>query len=394
MPMILSSNAFTTTTLPLFCCACILAGCRKTAAPAGDVAAVKVEGQKIVFPQNSPQIESLAVTTAEKPRVAAARMTGRLVWNDEVTVRVFSPVSGRVSRIVANHGQKVFAGEVLAMIASPEFGQAQSEARKAVSDLKLAERAVNRVKELKEHGAAAEKDLEAAEAEYARGASERDRALATLAMYGGDLDSTNRLFSLKAPIDGWVVEKSINPGQEVRGDQIAGDSRPLFVVSNPARLWVMLDASEAEVASLKQGAEVSLRSQTYPDRLFPARIEAISDFLDPSSRTIKIRGAVDNPDRLLRAEMFVTAELPLPLQAGVNVPATAVFLKGDKRYAFVEVAAGVFERREVQVEDEHDGITRVTDGIEAGQRVVTRGGLLLDSLLVESSGSEAVASKS
>jgi cobalt-zinc-cadmium efflux system membrane fusion protein len=378
----------------LICCAGLLAGCGKSTVHTGDAPALKVDGQKVIFPENSRQIDALAVTAAEKPVVAAARMTGRLVWNDDVTVRVFCPVSGRVSGIAAHHGQKASAGDVLATIASPEFGQAQAEARKAVSDLKLAERAVNRVKELEKHGAAAEKDLEAAEAEHARAASERDRAIATLAVYGGDMESTNRLFCLKAPIDGWIVEKSINPGQEVRGDQVGGDSRPLFVVSNPARLWVMLDASEADLATLNQGAEISLLSQTYPDRPFPARIDCISDFIDPNSRTIKVRGTVENPDRLLRAEMFVSADLPVPLQAGVNVPATAIFLKGDKRYAFIEVGKGVFERRAVQVEGEHDGVSRVTSGIESGQRVVTRGALLLDSILVESTVSEAVAPQS
>jgi cobalt-zinc-cadmium efflux system membrane fusion protein len=384
----------TITTVRLICCVGLLSGCGKKEAPENAGAGVKVEGEKIIFPENSPQIEALALTVAEKPHVSATSMTGRLIWNDDVTVRVFSPVSGRVNGILANTGQKVTAGDVLAKVASPEFGQAQAEARKAVSDLKLSERAVARVKELKQHGAAAEKDLEAAEAEHARAASERDRALATLAVYGGDIDSTDHFFSLKAPIDGWIVEKNINPGQEVRGDQIGGDTRPLFVVSDPSRLWVLLDAGESDVATLRQSAEIRLRSQTWPDNGFPAHIESISDFIDPNSRTIKVRGTVDNPDRKLRAEMFVTAELPQPQQAGVNVPATAVFLKGDRHYTFVEVSKGVFERRAVQVASEHDGTALVTDGLKEGQRVVARGGLLLNSILIENGdGAPAVAAR-
>src|SRR5215831_18488685 len=114
------------TTLRLLCCAGLVGGCQKPAAPESDSAGLKVEGEKVIFPENSPQIESLAVTAAEKPRTTAASMTGRLVWNDDITVRVFSPVSGRVSGIVANAGQKVMAGDVLARVASPEFGQAQA----------------------------------------------------------------------------------------------------------------------------------------------------------------------------------------------------------------------------------------------------------------------------
>src|SRR6185312_11853672 len=98
--------------------------------------------------------------------------------------------------------QRVAADDALAKIKSPDFGQAQADARKAIADLERATSALSRTRELLEHGAAAAKDAEAAQADYARAFSEKERALATLSLYGGEGESVDSIFSLKTPVDG------------------------------------------------------------------------------------------------------------------------------------------------------------------------------------------------
>jgi cobalt-zinc-cadmium efflux system membrane fusion protein len=360
-------------------------GCarRQSDETANASSAPQIDGDSITFSNNAPQLEHLKIESVREQKPMAAGLTGRLAWNEDATARVFSSVSGRIVEILANPGQAVSSGDILAKIRSPGFGQAQAEARKAVVDLKVSERALARVRELREHGAAAAKDFEAAEADYARALSEKERALATLALYGGDAWSSeiDGLFLLKAPLAGVVVEKAVNPGQEVRSDQV-GD-KPLFVISDPVRLWVFLDATEQDLSWLKTGTDIKLRSQTYPDQTFPARIEVISDYIDPNSRTIKVRGSVSNARRLLKAEMFVSAELSAPLQGGVNVPASAIFFRGDKHYLFVQKAKGSYQLQEVGVGQEQGGQVLVHSGLQVGQNVVTDGGLLLSQLLAE-----------
>ena len=102
-------------------------------------------------------------------------LTGRLYWNDDVTVRVFTPVAGRVSTVEADLGQLVSVGSTLAEIDSPDFGQALANARTAVGNLSVAEKAFTRTKELFAHGAAAQQDLESAEAADTAALAERDR---------------------------------------------------------------------------------------------------------------------------------------------------------------------------------------------------------------------------
>jgi cobalt-zinc-cadmium efflux system membrane fusion protein len=107
----------------------------------------------------------------------------------------------------------------------------------------------------------------------------------------------------------------------------------------------------------------------------------VSEFIDPATRTIKVRGLVENPLRQLKAEMFVSVNFPDPISLGTTVPLKGVFLKGSKHYAFVEDQPGQFTRREVEVGPEQQGRIVVLAGVLAGQRVVTEGCILLQQLL-------------
>lgn len=344
----------------------------------------KIEKDKITFPSSSPETKLLLTQPAAAGGPAPLRLNGRLIWDEDATVRAFTPFGGRVKRIAAQTGQAVEKEEPLAVVSSPEYGQAQSDAIRANLDLELAQKTVKRLRELSESGAAPLKDLHAAEVDYVRCQGEAERTGRRLALYGGTTNSQDQEFVLRSPLKGVVVEKTINPGQEVRADQLTANSPPLFVITDPSRLWVLLDATEQDLASLKPGAPIQIKTQTYPNQVFAGRIESVPDFVDPGSRSIKVRASVENKDRKLKAEMFVTGETAEVAQPGVEVPASAVFLRGEKNYVFVEETGGTYQRREIRIGGEREGKLLVLDGLKLGEKVVTDGGLLLDQMLSES----------
>ena len=346
----------------------------------------RLEGNKVVFPPGAAQLETIKSEAAAAGKPATLRISGRLVWDEGKTVRVFPPFSGRVVRILANPGDTVRPGQVLAVLASPEFGQAQAEARRGASDFTLAEKNLARLRELNANGVAPRKDLQAAEADYARAESEVQRAQNKISLYGGNEAAVDQSFSLKSPIAGTVVERNINPGQELRSDLVLANAPAMFVITDPGRLWVQLDASERDLPYLKREQTLRLQSSAYPDQSFAAKVDVVSDFIDPLTRVIRVRGSVDNLERKLKGEMFVTAEIDIGTKPGVQVPAKAVFLAGDKYFAFTEEAPGTYARVEVKTGGGADGSIGVIAGLLPGQKVVVEGSLLLQGLVRELAG--------
>lgn len=339
-----------------------------------------IEGEAVTFASASPQLAALVSESAAEHDAGTAVLNGRLTWNEDKTVRLYTPFAGRVSRIMVRPGDRVHAGQVLATIASPDFGQAQAEARRARGDNAFAQQNLARLRDLHQNGVAAAKDLHAAEAEFARAESELRRTEARLNLYGSgsEIDQT---FALKTPLAGVVVEKNINPGQELRPDQMLANAPALFVITDPAYLWVELDAAEVVLPRLKVGANIAVRVPAYPGTDFAAQIIAVSDFLDPSTRTIKVRATLDNKSRKLKGEMFVTAAIGGDVRKFIEVPARAVFFQGSRHFVFIDAGGGRFERHEVQTGDAHDGRVIVTTGLTPGQKVVVEGALLLQQVL-------------
>jgi len=367
-----------------FILATLVAGCHRETSPesSGDP---KVTGEKISFPADSPQLASLELAPVESRAPASTQLSGRLIWNDDVTVRVFTPFAGRVRKITADIGESVEKNGSLAEVESPDFGQAQADARKAEGDLKLAERSLARLRELFAHGAAAQKDVEAAEDAQAQAEAEHSRAVSKITAYGANADSLDEIFVLRSPLVGTVVDKSTSAGQEVRPDQMLANmpeiTAPLFVVSDPAHLWIQIDATEVDVPRMQPGSEFTFTSRAFPDQTFTGRVDKISAFIDPNTRTIKVRGSVDNPRRLLKAEMFVNVILPGGETSNISVPAAAVFLKGEKHFVFVQEKPGQFTRQEVAIGSEQEGRVLILNGLLAGQQVVTDGCILLQQLM-------------
>lgn len=377
------------TLLPLL--GLLLVSCNQERTAAPEVGGAKIEGDKITFPAKAPQQASLHVEEAKLAPKPVIHLTGKLIWNDDITVRIFPSVAGRLDRVDAQFGQAISPGDTLATLFSPDFGQAQADASRAASELKAAERTLTRQKTLLQHGAAAEKDVEAAEEDRDTKLAERERALARLHIFGVEPGSVDGHYPLKSPLGGILVERHASPGQDVSPEQMfASDTpvgKPLFVVSDPSHLWISIDASETDISAIKQGQPLRIWSRAYPEQWFDGQVEVIGDSLDPQTRTIKVRGTVDNSKKLLKSEMYVNVELAIPAKTPASgddsaaVPVSAIFFRKNQHYLFVENAPGEYQRTAVQIGLEHDGWATVESGIGVGQRIITEGSILLDAML-------------
>ena len=365
--------------------ALLLAACKPAPVVEIDPFPVKVEKNHLIFTAGDPQLKSIGVKQAKENDTVILHLTGKLVWNEDVTTNVFSPLAGRVASIKGARGQKVKVGDELARITSPDFGQAQADAVKSEADLALAKRVLERTRDLLKQGVLPQKELDTAQNAFDDAQSERDRAVERLAVWGGRGGDVNGAFVLKAPMDGVIVDRNVQPGQEVRSDQMLAGmavvAAPLFIISDPESLWVHLDVSEQDLSNLQVGQKLEIRSRAYGNRVFPGVLTVIGQSLNPDTRTVVAKGMVSNPEKLLKAQMYVDVNVITHVPKMPQVPIKAVFLREGKACVFVLASETTFEMRQITTAAEDAGHVFVSKGLNANEAVVSEGALVLESLL-------------
>jgi membrane fusion protein, heavy metal efflux system len=310
--------------------------------------------------------------------------SGRVTFDDARVTHIFSPVNGRILKVLAQPGERVDRGAPLVVMASPDIGQAFSDYVKAKADLAAAQSEFQRQKELFEAHAGAQRDLEAAEDNYRKAQAELDRAHQKIVLLAPDAqDRVTQDYVLRAPIAGEVVARTVNPGIEVQGQYSGGTAVELFTIGELDRVWVLADVYEVDLPKVKKGATVTVKVVSYPDKAFRGTVDWISGALDSTSHTSKVRCSIANPDRELRAEMYATAAIGLQAHWRVAVPRSAVLRLGDQSVVFVrkgETPEGSlrFERRRVEIRESLGAENvEVTSGLSSGEEVVTSGAILL-----------------
>ncbi len=334
------------------------------------------------FPSGAPQLASLKINPAEEAPVPLAEpLSGRITYNENVTARVSSPVAGRVVVLKAQPGDVVKQGDTLMVMDSPDFAASVADLRKAEADQARKQQSFERAKTLFEGQVLARKDLELADADLRQSQAEVVRTRLRLRNLRAEPTEAGQL-ALRAPLSGIVADRQANPGMEVRPDMQV----PLFVITDPRHLWVLIDLPERNLGKVKVGLPVTVEVDAYPGERFLAVIERVGEVVDTGTRRIQVRCAVSNPDRRLKPEMYARVTLIADeKQRTVRVPNSALVTQGVYAFAFVEIEPGVFQRRKVTLSVQDREYSYVGEGIKPGERVVTTGALLLNSELASGS---------
>jgi cobalt-zinc-cadmium efflux system membrane fusion protein len=348
---------------------------KKEEAPPPKKAALK-EANVIHYEKNAPQLAYLKTAIVEVGQVPTTEaLQGAIVYNDDLTSKITTPIAGRVTKIYAQIGDKVKMGQPLVMIDSPEFGQANADLMKSESDLTLKNQAFERAKTLYEGEVIAKKEFEAAAADLKQAEAEHQRALNRLKNYGV---SKNNNFMLSTKVNGIVTERQVNPGSEV-----SPNSTSLFVVTDPKHLWVNIEVPEKDLDKIHLKQHLKIETSAYPNESFQAAVTTISKVLNPDTRRVMVRCTLENLDEKLKPEMYAYAtpiddELIMP-----HVVNDAVITEGVKSFVFVERSPGEIEKRLVKVSYQGHKEAYISEGLHEGERVIVTSTLLLNSEFTE-----------
>ena len=362
----------------------VLSACGRGEEPTVSNAATASPQKAEPVRESHPRVETALAELGSE--VHDLSLAGKVAYGEDRYSRVSSPLQGRVLEVRAHLGEHVQAGSVLLVLDSQEIAQAYAEYAKEDSELRYETRAYELAKDLYENKALAMKDLKQAENELIKARAEFRRAkerLLSLRVPAQELEKplerqkiTSR-FEMKSPLSGTVVERNVTPGQSIRGES----GQVLFTVADLDMLQVVADVYERDLAYLalvKEGQSAKVSVEAYPDVNFPATVATIGDVVDPTSRTIKLRAWVNNKDHRLKPEMFAR----LHVQVGEStpllvIPREAVVVEDGKQFVYVVEGPNQYVKREVKVSTISPDKVRVLEGLTSGQRIVTKGAVLI-----------------
>lgn len=355
----------------LFCVAAIsVADCPRTGgtdARSESAPVIVTLAEGLLVPDNSPLRAQLHVAAIHPRSIRHELNVPATAEADPAKMaKVSPPMPGRVVKLFVRLGEAVRQGAPLFALDSPDLVAAQTDFLKARSAESQADRAYARQKDLCEHGIGAKRDLEQAETEREVARSERERASTRLRLLGIDPGLVGRPVTVRAPVSGRIIDLAVAPG-EYQNDPAA----VLMTVADLSTIWVTANVPEKDIQRVVVGEEASIDFAAYPGESFAGRVAFIGEVLSPETRSVRVRIELSNPNGRLKPGMFARVILRDKAASELVVPATALQVRGDRNYLFVEKAPWTFERRTVEVGATlPDGVC-IARGLSAGERVAT-----------------------
>ncbi|HNE17856.1 MAG TPA: efflux RND transporter periplasmic adaptor subunit, partial [Rhodocyclaceae bacterium] len=349
-------SSFKTATVPAVLLGLFLTACQDARPPAAPAAAARpspssalgeVPGSDTDAPPADPHVVAVpprfGVALQVLPVASAAlsdtlRVAGKVDFDERRVSRIGATVTGRVVEIQAHLGQTVHAGDTLAIINSTELGQAQIVYLKARAQADLQSRSVERARQLFAADVIGRAELQRRESELAIATAEQRGAedqLQVLGMSAGAIrrlgahGAINSVTPVVSATAGTVVERKVTQGQVVQ------PSDSLFMVADLSQVWVTAEVPEQQAAQVKSGQSVEIEVPALGARL-TGKLIYVADTVNPDTRTVTVRSAVDNRARQLKPAMLATMLIQAAPAERLVVPAQAVVRDANTDNVFVE----------------------------------------------------------
>lgn len=359
--------------LALACSA--LAGCAKpTAAAMPPVQSMHLDDGSIAVDKMSPLRQRLRVAAVQEQEIATqTEAPGSIEAMPEKLVKITPPLAGRITRLQRALGDSVKAGDPLFTLDSAELSAAYADDSKAKSALLQARQELERQKTLFEAEIAARKEYEAAQAAFAQAGSDAQASADKLAQYGAGARGSRRDYVLRSPITGTVIAM-----EGAQGGYWNDINAPVMTVADLSTVWLSASVAERDLAQVAVGQTARITVDAWPGKAFEGKVAYVGAVLDPETRTVKVRVAIDNRAGTFKPGMFAHAGFAGASRRALLVPAAAVLQSGPTTRVMVERSPLIFTPRTVEVGASHGEQVEIVAGLKAGERIVVKEGVLLN----------------
>ena len=299
------------------------------------------------------------------------KFNGIVDFNTDKVVNVFPLVSGNVTDVHVVPGDYVHAGEELGVVKSAEVANYNSNLITAEANVRLTARQLEQQKDMYKSGLASQVDITNAEVNYEQAVAAKTAAEKILKING---DNKNGEFVIKAPVDGFIVQKNVTNGMSIRTDNGAN----LFTISDLKNVWVQANVYEENISKIHEGDNVDVTTISYPDKVFKGKVDKLLNVLDPTTKVLKMRVVLDNPGFILKPQMFATVSL----NDDEHIQATAISssdLIFDHSQYYVITVKGKkdVQIRSVEVITINGKTAYIKSGVTPGERLIGSQALLI-----------------
>jgi cobalt-zinc-cadmium efflux system membrane fusion protein len=331
-------------------------------------------------PALQEKIQLVKVGEAEIREVL--RMPGSIQVDEQRVARIGAPVTGRITDIDAVLGQQVKQGQTLATLNSTELAQNQLVYIKALQQIDLHSKAVERARTLLEADVISKAELQRREAELSAAQAELNAAADQLQVLGmstqgiAKLSKTSAMHSFSnviARISGTVINRRINLGQVVQ------PADELFVVADLSRVWAVAEVPERGIDLIEKGQEVDIEIPAINDKPIKGKLIYVGDVVNPETRTVTVRSELNNVKGEIKPDMLVSMLVQSKPISKLSVPVKSIVREEDKDHVFVQIAPNKYRLREVTVGDNYQGMVAIVNGVEPGEIVVSEGAFHLNN---------------
>ena len=307
-------------------------------------------------------------------------LSGEVSFDQNKVVKVFPFTSGQVMEVKVSLGDKVSKGQTLAVMRSADVAGNYTDLTSTKADLAISKRQLEQAEYLYKNGISSERDYTEAKENYNKAVASNSKVQQQIAINGGGNTNASGTLVLKAPGDGYIVEKNVTAGNFIRPD----NSNSLFTISNMKDVWIWANVFETDIAKVRKGYDAKITTLAYPDKTFFGKVDEVSSVLDPDNKVMKVRIALTNENLLLKPEMFTNVLITNKEQSSaVSIPASAVIFDDSKNFVVIYNSKCNLRVQEVSVIKTVDDITYISSGLKPGDKVISKGQLLLYNALSE-----------
>lgn len=332
----------------------------------------KTNGDKEKYVIPDTVMKTLKIDTVTTSQlVNSITLTGKVGANDDHVVPVYSLVSGNVEDVKVMLGDYVTAGQVLATVRSSEIAQYSTDLLNAETNLRIAEINLRKTIDMYHGGLASMPDSLNAEVAVQQAKAELDRVHKVLKINGAN---ANGEFVVKAPISGFIVQKTAINNMTIRSD----NSTSLFTISDLKNVWVQANVYESNISLIHLGQNVDVTTLAYPGKVFKGKVDKIMNVLDPTSKVMKVRVVLPNPDYSLKPEMYASITVSEKENRQVlSVPSHAVIFDHSQYYVLVFNSKADVKITPVQVLNTVGDRTFIASGVNNGDKVISTQAILI-----------------